>query len=50
MPVFFFKFKDNCFTEFCGFLSYTNKNQAFELISEPVVKSKSKWMEALVED
>ena len=26
---FFLKFelKDNCFTEFCGFLSYINKNQ-----------------------
>ena len=23
----FFKLKDNCFTEFCGFLSYSNKNQ-----------------------
>ena len=22
-----FKLKDNCFTEFCGFLSYINKNQ-----------------------
>ena len=24
---FFFKLKDNCFTEFCGFLSHSNKNQ-----------------------
>ena len=24
----FFLLKDNCFTEFCGFLSYINKNQS----------------------
>ena len=25
--IFYFKLKNNCFAEFCGFLSYINKNQ-----------------------